>query len=100
MNDMMQSVKLLQQQLEAALQSHTQLRNDLASLKDIHQQLEVEKQTLLTESNHLKEQLKTIKLAQALVGSSDQDNRSLKIQINGYLREIDKCLALLNRDLS
>jgi len=100
MDELFQSFKFLQQQLEAALQTHTQLRNELTSLKHIHQQLEVEKQSLLTESNLLKEQLKTVKLAQALAGSSDQDNRSLKLQINGYLREIDKCLALLNRDSS
>lgn len=100
MDELFQSIKLLQQQLEAALQSHTQLRNELTSLNHIHQQLEVEKQSLLTESDLLKEQLKTVKLAHALAGSSDQDNRSLKLQINGYLREIDKCLALLNRDSS
>jgi hypothetical protein len=100
MNEIVQQLKSLRKQLDNSLNDHKRLKSELASLKLIHQQLEVEKLQLLTDTTDLKEQLKTIKLAQALAGSGDQDTRALKLQINGYLREIDKCLALLNRDPS
>ena len=100
MDEIVQQLTFLRKQLQQGLNEHTRVKKELASLQHIHQQSQVEKQQLLTDIEHLKEQLKTIKLAQALSGTSDQDTRSLKLQINGYLREIDKCLALLNRDSS
>ena len=64
------------------------------------EQLYVEKQKVEEEVKDLQEQVKTIKLAQAINGSDDQSTRELKNQINRYIREIDKCLNLINRDWS
>ena len=44
----------------------------------------------------LEEKIKVIKLAQHLSGS-DQNTRDIKLKINEYIREIDKCLGLINR---
>ncbi len=69
-----------------------------SAIKDV-QQLTVEKEMLLIENRELKEQIKTIKLAQSLSsGSGDQNSRQVKTKINEYIREIDKCLSLLNRE--
>jgi paraquat-inducible protein B len=88
----------LQLQMKGAIDVHEGLKAELVKQQLLHQQLTVEKQTVEKEVEALKEQLKTLKLAQALAGTSDQDTRALKQQINGYIREIDKCLTLLNRN--
>lgn len=85
-------------ELKKALDRHTALRKELLAEKEKHQQSIVEKQKAEEQVNELKEQVKTIKLAQAINGSDDQSTRELKNQINRYIREIDKCLNLINRD--
>ena len=93
-----QHIKDLQQQVKKVLDYYRVMEKEHAQLKMLHQQLEVEKQSAMNEVETLREQLKTVKLAQALSGVGDQDQRQLKLQINSYIREIDRCLALLNKD--
>ena len=88
----------LKQELKIALERHNTLKRHLKAEIEKHQQLSVEKQKIEEEVKDLKEQVKTIKLAQAINGSDDQSTRELKNQINRYIREIDKCLNLINRD--
>ncbi len=93
-----QHIKDLQQQVKKIFEQYRFMEKEHAQLKMLHQQLEVEKQSAMNEVETLREQLKTVKLAQALSGAGDQDQRQLKLQINSYIREIDRCLALLNKD--
>jgi hypothetical protein len=93
-----QHIKDLQQQVKKVLDHYRVMEKENAQLKMLHQQLEVEKLSAMNEAETLREQLKTVKLAQALSGAGDQDQRQLKLQINSYIREIDRCLALLNKD--
>ncbi len=93
-----QHIKDLQQQVKKIFDQYRSIEKENAQLKKLHQQLEVEKQSAMNEVETLREQLKTVKLAQALSGAGDQDQRQLKLQINSYIREIDRCLALLNKD--
>lgn len=75
------------------------LENQLNSQRTDLQQLAVDKENLIKENRELKEQIKTIKLAQSIsTGSGDQSSRQVKMKINEYIREIDKCLSLLNRE--
>ena len=74
-------------------------KSELINMKDEVQQCAVEKEKLISENRELKEQIKTIKLAQSLTsGQGDQNSRYVKTTINEYIREIDKCLSLLNRE--
>lgn len=93
-----QHIKDLQQQVKKIFEQYRSIEKENAQLKILHQQLEVEKLSAMNEVESLREQLKTVKLAQALSGAGDQDQRQLKLQINSYIREIDRCLALLNKD--
>lgn len=70
----------------------------LNQLHESHEQLAVENSSLKSRIVQLEEELKTLKLAQALKGSGDQGTQELKLQINTYIRDIDRCLAMLNRD--
>ena len=44
----------------------------------------------------LEEKIKVIKISKLAV-SLDEDNKNTKQKINKYVREIDKCVALLNK---
>ncbi len=88
----------LKKEIQSVLDQQIVLKAELKLLREKHQQLYVEKQRAEDEVKDLHEQVKTIKLAQAINGSDDQSNRELKNQINRYLREIDKCLHIINRD--
>jgi|GEM_PF-1655922 len=90
-----QSLKLL---IKDSKRQYLQAVEQLNSEKKKHQQIIVDKQRLENEVLELTEQVKTIKLAQAIQGNNDQSSRELKNQINRYIREIDKCLQLINND--
>lgn len=52
-----------------------------------------EQQQLIAE---LEEKNRIIRLGN-MVSGSDQNTREIKLKINEYIREIDRCLALINR---
>ncbi|NOQ24405.1 MAG: hypothetical protein GQ564_03505 [Bacteroidales bacterium] len=76
------------------------LYNDLkAENADLKNQTEKQKITIKnkeTELDFLKNKYNKLKLAKSLLASTG-DSHDAKIKINGIVREIDKCIALLNR---
>lgn len=88
-----------------------ELKNKVEKLINLHEQLVEENQLLQSNAKLLtqtidqqgqqlavlEEKNKVIKLANALSGGTDQNTRDIKLKINEYIREIDKCLALINR---
>jgi hypothetical protein len=97
-NENLRLIKQLQLQLADVLKSFNKLKEENAKLNLRYQQILVEKQSSILECETLREQLKTVNLAQTMSGKSDQDNRQIKLQINSYIKEIDRCLAILNKD--
>lgn len=87
-----------------------QLRNKVEKLVNLHEKLMQEYQQLKTQQDQLKSQIhsqqqqiseleeknRVIRLGQ-MVSGSDQNTREIKLKINEYIREIDRCLALINR---
>ena len=86
----------LEKSVKQLIEVNIQAQKENVALKLSNKQLKVEKEVQQNKINNLSEQLKTLKLAQALAGSGDQDTRQVKTKINEYIKEIDKCLALLN----
>ena len=43
------------------------------------------------------ENIKMLKLAKQLDGEKLEENKDIKLMINEMVREIDKCIALLNK---
>lgn len=76
------------------------LYNDLkAENTDLKSQSEKNKTIIKNkeaELDFLKNKYNKLKLAKSLLASSG-DSHDAKIKINGIVREIDKCIALLNR---
>jgi len=49
-----------------------------------------------TEIEELNDKYKVLKMAKSLEGASNE-NKDVKLKINEMVREIDKCIALLNK---
>ena len=96
--------------METNLGQLKELKNKVEKLINLQQLLTKQNQQLQAANNQLvqksqrqenqiielEEKIKVIKLAQHLSGS-DQNTRDIKLKINEYIREIDKCLGLINR---
>lgn len=74
---------------------HKQLNDDYQNLKMVHNDLvrtsENQKKTI----KELQEANKLVKLAESISGSN-QNTHEIKLKINEYIREIDRCISLLN----
>jgi len=87
-----------------------QLRNKVEKLINLHKDLHARNDELTKQQERLKDEVrqcrqqiedlenhnKVMQVAQAVSGA-DQNTRDIKLKINEYIREIDKCLALINR---
>lgn len=73
----------------------------ISSLQTIEDQknsiseLSTEIENLKSENQNLKEELKTARVANAISGTGDGSYQA-KMRINRLVREIDRCIALLN----
>jgi len=97
MNDHGIQLKELRNKVEKLINLHQQLVKEQQQLQISQQQLIQtlsEKEKQITD---LEEKNKVIKMAQVMSGNNDQNTRDIKLKINEYIREIDKCLALINR---
>jgi len=73
-----------------------QLKAENAKLKEKAAQLELELKEAKAKSQNLEKDYDRVKLAKTLVSSSG-DKAEMKFRVNELVREIDKCIALLNR---
>ncbi|MEO5912201.1 MAG: hypothetical protein ABIP95_15025 [Pelobium sp.] len=76
--------------LSKALQEH----NDLLNLEN--QSVKVALETSEIKRKELEEKLRVLKLAKSLEGTSEK-TLDIKQKINEFVREIDKCIVLLNK---
>jgi phage shock protein A len=76
--------------LSKALQEH----NDLLNLENEHMKVALE--TNENKRKELEEKLRVLKLAKSLEGSNEK-TLDIKQKINEFVREIDKCIVLLNK---
>ena len=96
MNDSRSQLAQLKIKVEKLINLHTQLAKENQQLKLIQSQLAEDLKRSHQQITELEEKNKLIKMAQAVSGT-DQNTRDLKLKINEYIREIDRCLALINR---
>ena len=69
---------------------NNQLEKELSQLKE-------DKKNLLNEIEALNDKIKMLKLAKKIEGSDEEKNKDLKLMINEMVREIDKCISLINK---
>ena len=74
---------------EALQKDNDQLKLKISKLQSRVEELEISK-------SKLEDQYKVLKLARNVSGDNDK-NLAIKLKINELVREIDKCIAQLNR---
>lgn len=98
MSETIDQLSKLQQKVEKLIHLHRSLLLENQRLKTDNERLEVAVQLREREVSDLGEKLKLIRLARQVADpGNDQNSRDLKLKINEYIREIDRCLALINR---
>lgn len=89
-NEIREYVKGLQKSINGYRENEEKMASQLKKLDE-------EKRNLQNEINQLQEQVKLLKLAKQLEGDSVKDTKEVKLKINEMVREIDKCIALMNK---
>tara|TARA_B100000683_G_scaffold237545_1_gene242795 strand:+ start:71 stop:364 length:294 start_codon:yes stop_codon:yes gene_type:complete len=89
-NEIREYVKGLQKSINGYRENEEKMASQLKKIDE-------EKSNLQNEINQLQEQVKLLKLAKQLEGDSVQDTKEVKLKINEMVREIDKCIALMNK---
>ena len=89
-NEIREYVKGLQKSINGYRENEEKMASQLKKLDE-------EKTNLQNEINQLQEQVKLLKLAKQLEGDSVKDTKEVKLKINEMVREINKCIALMNK---
>ncbi len=75
----------------AYIEGRTEINKLKRELNELKETIENQKKTI----SDLEEKYKVVKLAKS-ISSENGESRELKYKINELVREIDKCMALLN----
>ena len=87
------------------------IEKKVSKLIQLYQSVQKEKEEILTENNKLKsdlsdkyesikkleEKIKLLRITKSVSTQDDERNKESRQKINEYVREIDKCIALLNK---
>jgi predicted nuclease with TOPRIM domain len=91
--EMLEGIKEKIQSIKIRLKEHQGRNRELEERNEELQQMVQQKQSQISE---LEEKNQKLSLMKGLIADSD-DARDAKVRINRIVREIDKCIALLNR---
>ena len=89
-NDIRKFINVLNDNLTDKMQENTNLNQEISKCK-------TEINTLKSNISQLNEQAKMLKLASQIDGNEVGSTKDVKLMINEMVREIDKCIALLNK---
>ena len=89
-NDIRKFIEELKNKLDDNVQENNRLNQEILNSED-------EVKSLKSNISDLNEQVKLLKLASQIEGKEIGSNKDVKLMINEMVREIDKCIALLNK---
>ena len=90
LNEIRSFIKSLKEKLNSKIQENNKLNQDILSAGE-------EITELKTKISELNENIKMLKLASQIDGNEVGSTKDVKLMINEMVREIDKCIALLNK---
>ncbi len=97
MPDIKSLITNLENKVEKLVDIHKHNSKEVLILKqtnnDYKQIIDKQKQTI----KDLEEKHKILKLTKSISGNNNEHTHVLKLKINELIREIDKCVALLNK---
>ena len=94
-NDGKNTVQELRSQINTLIELHESEKSQVVQLEDENQQLKKELKQKEEELAGCREKMSTMELAKGI--ASAESTHDAKIKINRIVREIDKCIALLNK---
>ena len=86
----------LKHNIRRLINSLEKTKFELEKTKDEYKGLEFQFETYKAEFEMLHKRYENVKVAKALT-EGDPDNQAAKQKINKIIREVDKCIALLNK---
>lgn len=95
MEELASELEILEQQLKKLIASHDALKEEVSQLRAENMSLRSEIQQKDTEINNFQNKIKISKIVDG-VAVNDSDAAEIKLQINEYIKEIDKCIAHLS----
>ena len=90
------SISLLERKVKLLLGEHKALKDELNALKTENQELRDVLEHKDTQINDFHNKIKISKIADN-VGSGEIDSLEIKKQIDGYIKEIDRCIIHLSQ---
>ena len=96
MNAAEQHLKTIQDKLQQLLKNYTAMQKENAKLKEELSDAQQKATAQLKITDELKQQVSILKLSS---GEMDEaEKKEFEKRINGYLKEIDRCIALLENN--
>ncbi len=88
---------VIHNQVKELLEENARLKNDKNDLNSVNLAMKKELEDKNKAIEDLTQKIQTLKLAKSISGDEKpQETTELKRKINDYLKEIDRCIALLN----
>jgi hypothetical protein len=105
MNESLQSLEIIQQKIGLVQQKIEQQKIEIAAAKAENEKLieqlinleEEKKQSVITVAD-MEAQLQNLRLAKSLSDEDEVKKSELKKMISNMIKEVDKCLAVVNTD--
>ena len=88
--------KRLEEKVTRVISAWNVTEEENGLLKNAQKSLRREIESYKNELAELHEKTKLIKLANSVAGAENGNSSEVKLKINEFIREIDKCIGLLN----
>jgi len=95
MTESEQHLKRIQDKVQQILKQHTALQKENQSLKEELDSFKKEASQFRENLDSLKQQVEILKYSNGEM--EDEDKKQFEKRINGYLKEIDRCITMLSR---
>lgn len=90
-----QYLKVIQEKLQLLLRQYTALQKENLQLKEELSEARMQAKTQQENTDQLKQQVELLKFTNTEM--STEDKKQFEKRINGYLKEIDRCIAMLGQ---
>jgi len=95
MSDLEKKLEGIKRKMKEVLKSHLLIQEDQKKLAEKHQQTSTSLEDAENRVKELEKELNLSKISKT-ISETKKDNTDVKKKVNEFIREIDKCIALLN----
>jgi chromosome segregation ATPase len=89
-------LKVLNNKIDELINRYNELKTESENLRSLNEEMKMELRERETEMKELENKYDRVKLTGAILGD-EENSIEAKRKINDLMREIDKCIALLER---